>query len=352
MDIEGKTIWQQAAGDKNRDYVDICLRWNVILNGPSWPGPWPSCIDKILEYRTQSTVTGIRRFCEDMKAGDIVVLRLGTDLVHAVGQIVGDYEYCEEFNDIDGWDIGHVRRVRWLWESKQTPKKFSTHTLKWGDTTQPLKKEKSIEVVNWLNTLEISHDKWASGLPELPKSVGGLEIEKVSEYLFDKGVASDSISSLMAQINEFIRIATWCWKNGGISEQETICYLVVPLLRALGWTPQRMAIEWNKIDIALFSKLPRDKASVSVVVEAKKMGAESLSAFTQAKKYSKEYPDCKRVIVTDGLRYGVYVRKSGEEFGEKPYAYMNLNRLRDEYPVYECKGVRDAILTMVPEWSE
>ena len=348
MDIEGKTIWQQAAGDKDRNYVDICLRWNVILNGPAEFGPWKSYKDNPPEYN----VAGIRRFCEDMKAGDTVVLRLGTDLVHAVGQIVGNYEYCEEFNDIDGWDIGHVRRVRWLWESKGDPKIFPTHTLKWGDTTQQLNIEKSKEVVDWLKTLEISNHRWTSELPELPEMVKELEIEKVSEYLFDKGVASDSISSLMAQINEFIRIANWCWKNGGISEHETICYLVVPLLRALGWTPQRMAIEWNKIDIALFSKLPRDKASVSVVVEAKKMGAASLSAFTQAKKYSKEYPDCKRVIVTDGLRYGVYVRKSGEDFGEKPYAYMNLNRLRDEYPVYECKGVRDAILTMAPEWSE
>ena len=127
MDIEGKTIWQQAAGDKDRNYVDICLRWNVILNGPAEFGPWKSYKDNPPEYN----VAGIRRFCEDMKDGDTVVLRLGTDLVHAVGQIVGDYEYCEEFNDIDGWDIGHVRRVRWLWESKGDPKIFPTHTLKW-----------------------------------------------------------------------------------------------------------------------------------------------------------------------------------------------------------------------------
>ena len=350
MDIEGKTIWQHAAGDKNRDYVDICLRWNVILMGPSSPGPWPSCRDILLQYRSQKKVTNIKRFCEEVMAGDIVVLKLGTNLVHAVGQIVGDYEYCEEFNDIDGWDIGHVRRVRWLWESKQIPEEFPTHSMKWGDTTQPLD---SIDVKKWLESLEISNDKLTSGLPELPKPVGDLEFEHISEYLFDKGVASDSISSLMAQIDEFIRIANWYGRSyEEISEQETVCYLVVPLLRALGWTPQRMAIEWNKIDIALFSKLPRNEDSASVVVEAKKMDEACLSAFSQAKSYSEDYPNCKRIVVTDGLRYGVYVRKSGEEFGEKPYAYMNLTRLRDEYPAYECKGVRDAILTMVPEWSE
>ena len=152
MDIQGKTIWQHAAGDKQRNYVDICLQWNVILMGPSSPGPWPGSREILRSYRSAKKVTNIQRFCEEMMAGDIVVLKLGTDLVHAVGQIVGDYEWCEEFNDIDGWDIGHVRRVRWLWESKQTPEKFPTNSLKWGDTTQKLD---SIDVRNWLQSLEI-----------------------------------------------------------------------------------------------------------------------------------------------------------------------------------------------------
>ena len=319
MDIEGKTIWQHAAGNKDRDYVDICLRWNAILMGPSWPGPWPNCKDKLgvkeqkVAMRKQFVVSGQKvammiRFCDKMMVGDIVVLNLGLDSVYAVGQIVGDYEYCEEFNDIDGWNIGHVRRVSWLWQSKQSPMKFPTRTLKRG-TTQRLD---SIDVKNWLESLEFSSDQWSSELPELPKSVGKLEFEQISEYLFDKGMASNSISNLMASIHELIEIANWCRRNTGISEQETVCYLVVPLLRALGWPPQRMAVEWNNIDIALFSKLPRDKASVSVIVEAKKMDRASLSAFTQAKSYSKDYPHCKRIIVTDGLRYGVYVRKSGE----------------------------------------
>jgi len=41
MDIEGKKIWQQAAGDMDRDYVDLCLKWDVILNGPGHRGSRP-----------------------------------------------------------------------------------------------------------------------------------------------------------------------------------------------------------------------------------------------------------------------------------------------------------------------
>ncbi len=53
----------------------------------------------------------------------------------AVGQIVGGHEYHDPFNGVDGWDIAHVRRVRWLCSDV---KNFDTYTFKQSDTTQPL----------------------------------------------------------------------------------------------------------------------------------------------------------------------------------------------------------------------
>src|SRR5216684_1647323 len=38
-----------------------------------------------------------------------------------------------------------------------------------------------------------------------------------------------------------------------------------------GWTPQKMSVEWNQVDVALFSELPRNDEHLHVVVEAKKM---------------------------------------------------------------------------------
>ena len=112
---------------------------------------------------------------------------------------------------------------------------------------------------SWLELVKISEDKFTHTPTYLPKTGDGAEIsvDSISEYLFDKGVASNSISSLLDQIGEFVRIANWYNRSGNEpSERETVSYLVVPLLRALGWTPQRMAIEWNRIDIALFSQPP------------------------------------------------------------------------------------------------
>ena len=40
MQIGERKIWQQAAGDTDRNYVDICLKWDVILNGPASFGRW------------------------------------------------------------------------------------------------------------------------------------------------------------------------------------------------------------------------------------------------------------------------------------------------------------------------
>ena len=357
MNIKGRKIWQQASGDTDRDYAKLCLKWDVILNSPASYGRWPECQNGLLEGGwSKKKITDLRRFCEQMKDGDLVILRRGTNIVLAVGEIVGCYEHHEEFNDVDGWDIAHVRRVRWFWSDLENPKEFQTYTLKQGDTTQLLKKNRDVN--SWLRSLEIA-DEARSRVPvELPNPLNNakVSVDDISEYLFGKGVASTSISNLLNEIGEFIRIANWySHEKQKPSESETVNYLVVPLLRALGWTPQRMAIEWNKIDIALFSSLPRKEDFLSVVVEAKKMRASCLSALSQARDYALDANNCRRIIVTDGLRYGIFTRDTDKTHGKKDFslfAYMNLRRLRCEYPIYDdCKGAQDALLAMAPEWQ-
>ena len=355
MDIRGKTIWQQAAGNTDRDYVDLCLKWDVILNGPGDYGPWPTCQKDIREDGySERKITDLWRFCEQMKDGDLVILRRGTSVVVGVGEIVGDYEHCEEFNDVDGWDIAHVRRVRWLWENSEEPKEFDTYTLKRGDTTQLLN---APDVDSWLESLDISdaeHEHTPVDLPDIGDDANA-SFDDISKYLFDKGVSSTSISSLLNEIDEFVRIANWYNRSEEKpSEHETVNYLVVPLLRVLGWTPQRMAIEWNRIDVALFSSLPRKEDFLSVIVEAKKKGSSCLSAFSQARDYALGCRRCRRLIVTDGLRYGIFTRGEGESCQKEEFslhAYMNLTRPRNKYPLYECRGAQDALLAMAPEWQ-
>lgn len=116
----------------------------------------------------------------------------------------------------------------------------------------------------------------------------------------------------------------------------------------MGWTPQKMGIEWNKVDLALFETLPREDDNLDVVVEAKKKDKSCLTAKSQAGSYAKKRPNCKRLIVTDGLRYGIYV-KANDEFSF--HSYLNLTDLKTSYPIFNCSGAMNALWAMTPEWK-
>ena len=350
MDIENKVIWQQASGDTNRNYSELCLQWGVILNGPGYAGKWPECRSILSNDGTTSKkITDLWRFSEELEDGHLVVLRLGTSKIIAVGEIVGDYEWLEIFGDVDGWDLQHCRRVRWLWQSLENPMQFDTYAMKWGDTTQKLD---SVDVSAWLRNLDIPDTEYLKDLPQIPQSDNDdnfeIKLNDISEYLFDKGMASASIERLLDDIGELARISKWYLNQLQFpSEHETIAYLVIPLLRALGWTPQKMAVEWNRIDVALFSTLPRKDETLSVVVEVKKLNSSSLAAKNQAQAYASNKENCNRLIVTDGLRYGVYSKdEQGIFFLD---AYLNLTRLINQYPIYGCDGAMEAFLLMSPE---
>lgn len=349
MDISNKKIWQHAAGDTDRDNSDLCFKWDIVLNGPGDLGSWPQCESALKESGWSSRkITDLRRFAVEMADGDVIVLRVGTSKALGVGVVVGPYEWCDEFGDVDGWDLQHIRRVRWLWTNASSPKEFDTYALKLGDTTQPLASGGAVE--DWLKTLNVPSEALTRPLVELPEAKKNETcIAEISEYLFDHGVASAAITNLVNEIGELTRIAKWYQRSSKPSEHETVAYLVVPLLRALGWTPQRMAVEWNCVDVALFQQLPRSDATLQIVVEAKKMGNSCLTAKTQAASYAERRVGCRRLIVTDGLRYGVYVRGKSGSFGL--YAHLNLTRLRRDYPTIGCNGAQEALLAMAPEWK-
>ena len=324
--------------------------------GPGESGWWPDCKDPLRKSGWKDRkIELIRKFHEDIQNGDLIVLRLGTKEVHGVGAVESDPKWHDDFGDIDGWDLQFVRRVRWLWMSaNDEPKIFNAHALKLGGTVQKLRREGA--VYEWLLDTPAQN----LDLPVLPDSfcapkerVPRIELPKVSEYLFDQGIAAGAINNLAENMRGLQQIASWYLRSGEApSETETLAYLTVPLLRTLGWTPQRMAVEWNRIDIALFDGLPRNDATLAVVVEVKKFGSSCLSAATQAADYARQ-PDrdkCGRLIVTDGIRYGVYLKDSDGTFPDTPNAYMNLNRMVGDYPALGCGGTPDVLKLLAADW--
>ena len=154
MDIEDKTIWQIAAGNGTEThYAKFCLEQNVVMFGPGRYGAWPGCKMPMLTGGWTSTKAGIiKRFAEDIKHDDIVVLRVGTQKVYGVGKIVGKYGFSERFSDVQGWDLQHFRQVSWLWHMNGEPELFPVYSLKLGSSVQHLK---SPVVRRWLQGLDV-----------------------------------------------------------------------------------------------------------------------------------------------------------------------------------------------------
>jgi hypothetical protein len=108
------------------------------------------------------------------------------------------------------------------------------------------------------------------------------------------------------------------------SEDELIAHFVVPTLRALGWPPENIAVQWRHVDVAVFTALPRTTENCHMVIEAKRLGAGVEGALEQATGYVAMLGVLRDVIVTDGVRYRMYAAARNFE----PLAYANLVRLK------------------------
>ncbi len=357
-------IWQQAAGDTDRNYVDICLRWGVILNGPSLPGPWISNTFDLYKANRVSAhkCQDLERFATKMRNDDFVVLRIGTREIHAVGRIVGDYQYHPAFLDIDGWDIAHVRRVQWFWKASGKPKTFDAFTLKQGDTTQLLSDgEKGREIRQWVLSLVPEVKELPEALPQLPPDpIEDLTLVEACRSLYDSGVSSHSVTSIHNSMVDLGKLAGWYKSYAkAVSESETVAQLVLPLMGVLGWSPQTLAMEWapaskGKIDLAAFRPFRhgvRKDEDIVLIVEAKRLNSSCLKGVEQALTYCQSLPNCLRLVVSDGMRYAIFVREAGNaRFGQRPAAYLNLLSPKDRYPILECAGADEALLLLSAAW--
>lgn len=342
MDLKGKNLWQVGAGDTERSYGNICIDFDIMMVGPGRYGPFKEEIYAHLGDIKES----IKRFYHEAKKDDIVLLRLGTSQILAVGIIADDSpSYLTEFGDIDNWDLQHVRRVRWL---PNTAKVFPKKTF--GGQVRTFARVEVSDVLSWVGSLSVPDDQLSRKLAKLPIESQPLDIEQLGHQLFIEGLSSDYIDNLTKTLESIRRVAVWYDNKekrpvGRPSEQETVCYLVVPLLFSLGWSHQTTAIQWNKVDVALFSQMPSTDENLECVVEAKSLDKSVFTPVGQALTYAQAQnrKNCRRIFITDGIRYSVFEREN-DNFSLK--AYLNILNMRKDYPLYRCAGAVQAIIKM------
>ena len=108
-DVNAHAVWQVSAGPHDRTFADQCLTHGVALIGPGDTGPW--CSD-----RSDTEFEGgfVRRFAAELGIGDVLLLRTDRSTIRAVGLVASDYQFLPQFDDVNGWDLQHARRVRWF----------------------------------------------------------------------------------------------------------------------------------------------------------------------------------------------------------------------------------------------
>lgn len=301
------TVWQLASGPANRNFADVFLKYGLGLIGPGDAGPWrPDRADSEFEGGF------VRRFASELHEGDAVLLRTGISSICAVGLVSSEYVYLNQFDDVNGWDLQHARRIRWC----KLPQEYAFPPGLFGANPSRFSRVWNEQATDYAERFLNSPPKrWQSDeLPEIPSEEPPLE--EVPPVLREIIAQAQDLVPLLWNREEFGEHPT---------EDELVAHFVVPFLQALGWPPERIAIKWRYIDVAVFNTLPRIPENCRLIIEAKRLGAGVEGALDQAKGYVQSLGVPVDVVVTDGIRYRMYSCKENFE----AVAYANLVRLKE-----------------------
>ena len=299
-------IWQVSAGPSDRSYADQFLNHGVALIGPGDPGEWRS-------DRSDEDFEGgfVRRFADEMRTGDVLLLRTGLSTIRAVGLVASEYQYLRQFDDVNGWDLQHGRRVQWC----PLPDPYDFGGRVFGSHPPRLSRIQVPSLIEYANRFVRSPptDWQTRTLPSLPEEEAELDALPVE------------LQEIVAQVHDLSKLY-WDVDSFGERpmEDELVVHYIVPLLRALGWPVERIAVKWRNIDVCVFSGLPRIPENCHCVIEAKRLGAGVEGALEQAIGYVEALGVPCDVVVTDGIRYRMYDASKGFA----PVAYANLARLK------------------------
>lgn len=309
MKVGGESmVWQIGGGPADRDNADVFLAHDVALLGPGDAGKWSSNRDD-----KEFGGSFIRHFADDLHIGDVILLRSGVDRVRAVGIVASEYQYFPQFDDLRGWDLQHGRRVRWCKLELEYP--FAT--MVFGARPSRFSGVGSEEVRDFAYRFVGSppSDWKHRPLKLLPDEEPRLPDENLPAGL----------RGIIGMVGDLYPLY---WDRALFgdepSEHEMVGHFVIPFLRALGWRPEHIGIEWKNTDVMLFSDLPRSLNNCQILVEAKRLTVGAESALGQARGYLERLGIERDIVVTDGIRYRLYLHT--DEYAA--VAYANLSRLR------------------------
>lgn len=293
-------------------------------------------------------ITYIRQFATKVQPGDLVLMRSGYHVL-SIGVVDSDYFHTTAFDDVYGWDLEHCRRVIWQRQHDRSLQRIQTSQDLFDDRKQVptftrVHNSRNLDPIRELLPQIIRRP--LNTLPEAPPPP--LTPEQLSDALFREGLGYDACLHVERAIRKLRGLLDWYGEErspGRPTEHEVVAHMILPLMLALGWSEQLLAVEWKKIDLAVFTHTPTDASSCGLVCEAKGMGHALQETVEQAMRYcgTHKLDHCRKILVADGGYFSLY-RKTAGVWETDPSGYVSLRKLRRHYLL--PKGA-DAVKTLM-----
>jgi len=352
-------VWQIAAGERGRYYDELFTAHDVMFMGPgqyghavAQAGGYSAAIQSGLE--SASKVGMIQALATSAAAGDIVLLRKGY-AVEAVGLVANEpYMWDPCFDDVYGWNLQHVRRV--IWQDQLRPQLAALQVK--GGLFGARKQIPTFTRVEDAAVLGPLKDLLGSCKPRalnaLPAVSTPLTLDEFATMLFAKGLPNRAVDDVVRAVTKQRRLDAWYESlpanSGRPTEHEVVAHLILPLLLALGWSEQLLAVEWQKIDLAGFLSAPTGIANCVLVCEAKRRGTGMQDDLDQAVGYVNDLrlDACRRILLTEGTRFYVYRRNTDSSWPDNPSGYVNFAKPRTHNVLPAGTNAIDTILALTP----
>ena len=306
--------------------------------GPGRFGPYsPSAYDANPDALAEGggKVKYIRQFATEVHPGDIVLMRSGYNVL-AIGLVDTDYFYSTAYDDVYGWDLEHCHRVIWQRQHDEELQRIQASV----DLFEDRKQIPTFTRVHHPRNLDpIRHllaDVARRPLNPMPGSPPApMTPEELSDALFREGLSYDACLQVERAVRKLRGLLDWYNEKRAPerpTEHEVVAHLILPLLLALGWSEQLLAIEWKKVDLAVFTHTPTDASTCGLVCEAKRMDEPLQETVKQAERYCEinGLDHCEKILVADGGYFSLYRRVAGT-WEHEPSGYVSLRKLRRNY---------------------
>lgn len=344
-------IWQIATGEAGRDFSSLFFDHDIMILGPSLDlGDALVEPDKYWDGIPNSKNNQVWSFANKPKPGDRVLMRYNKEVI-AVGQIPLEpehqYSFQHQFKCVYGWDLCHTRRVIWTNNNIPTEIKNAFQDRKQQPTFTEVHDPVS-KMVKDYNTKYF--DRTLKELPNI--NYKDYNEDELGRELFKNGISNKNIDDIIKALIQADRLISWYWsKNSGRypTENEVVSHIILPIFLGLGWSHQQIAVEWKKVDVALFKTTPTTEDNCIMIIEAKGLGRSLGEVLGQPMDYVKnlKLDNVKIIITTDGANVFVYsVDKN--KVNETPVGFFNVNHLQREYILPKNINLVDTLVKLQP----